>query len=84
MGALNGADAIAFTAGVGENCPSIRERILQNLDAMGVELDIPANAAPDTGERLVSKQGSKVKLLVIPTNEELMIARQSINVLTNN
>ena len=84
LGVLNGADAIVFTAGVGENCPSIREKIVQNLSNLGLELDTSANIAPATGERLISKGSSKVKLLVIPTNEELMIARQSKNVLTNN
>jgi acetate kinase len=83
LGVLNGADAIVFTAGVGENCPSIREKIVQNMSNLGIDIDPSANMAPATGERVISKTGSKVKILVIPTNEELMIARQSMSVLTN-
>ncbi len=83
LGVLNGADAVIFTAGVGENCPTIREKIVLKLSNLGIELDPEANMAPLTGERTISKAGSRVKLLVIPTNEELMISRQAINVLTN-
>jgi acetate kinase len=84
LGVLNSADAVIFTAGVGENCPSIREKIVLNLSNLGLEINPEANSAPATGERLISKDSSRVKLLVIPTNEELMISRQAIHVLTNN
>jgi acetate kinase len=83
LGVLNGADAVVFTAGVGENCPTIREKIVLKLSNLGIDLDPEANMAPATGERTISIAGSRVKLLVIPTNEELMISRQAINVLTN-
>jgi acetate kinase len=83
LGVLNGADAIVFTAGVGENCPSIREKICQGLENIGIQFDTEANIAPVSDERLISSQSSRTKVLVIPTNEELMIARQSLGVLTN-
>lgn len=71
--AMGGVDAIVFTAGVGENSPKIREAMVEGLEFMGVKLDTEIN---DTcrDERLVSTPDSKVKVFVIPTNEELMIA----------
>jgi acetate kinase len=75
MAALNGCDAIIFTAGIGENSALIRELVLENLDHMGIKLDKEANnAAIGNGEQLISTPDSKVKVYVIPTNEELVIA----------
>ncbi|MCL2335074.1 MAG: acetate kinase [Endomicrobia bacterium] len=83
FGILNGIDCIVFTAGIGENSPSVREKVCANLQALGIEMDISKNNEPSSEERFVSKDESKVKIMVIPTNEELMIARESKMVLAN-
>lgn len=83
FGILNGIDGLVFTAGIGENSPSVREHICQNLSALGIEMDIDKNNEPSGAERFVSTENSKVKIMIIPTNEELMIARESKRVLTN-
>ncbi|MDR1195713.1 MAG: acetate kinase [Endomicrobium sp.] len=83
FGILNGADALVFTAGIGENSPSVREQICKNLSAVGIEMDVDKNNEPSSSERFVSTESSKVKIMIIPTNEELMIARESKRVLTN-
>ena len=74
--ALGGLDALVFTAGIGENSAEIRERISEASAWLGLELDEEANAA--RGPR-ISKPRSKVSAWVIPTNEELMIARHTRN-----
>ena len=75
--AMNGVDAIAFTAGVGENNIRVRERVIERLGFLGVELDKEANSI--RGEELVvTTKDSKVKICVIPTNEELAIARETV------
>ena len=71
--AMGGIDAIIFTAGVGENSASQRLAIASDLDFMGVRMDEDANAVRGE-ERVISAADSKVKVLLIPTNEELMIA----------
>ena len=71
--AMGGVDAIIFTAGVGENGPELREAITSGLEFMGVKLDAEKNKVRGE-ERIISTEDSKVKVLVIPTNEELMIA----------
>ena len=76
--ALNGVDAIVFTAGVGENSPEAREAILTKLTYLGVELDKEANKKRGE-EIMISTPDSKVKVFVIPTNEELMIAMDTMN-----
>ena len=82
IAALNGVDALVFTAGVGENSPTIREKSCQNMSNLGINIDINANNASSSEERTVSTGDSKIKVLVIPTNEELMIARETVRVLT--
>ena len=75
--ALNGVDAIAFTAGIGENAPTIRRKVMEYLGYLGIGLDEEANAK--RGEDLViSTPDSKVTVMVIPTNEELAIAREVV------
>ncbi len=73
---LNGLDALVFTAGMGENEASLRELICANLDQLGLVLDPARNAAAKGGEAVISAEGSRVKVLVIPTNEELVVARE--------
>ena len=75
--ALNGVDAIVFTAGVGENSARVRARIAESLTFLGVKLDAKANES-GRGERRISTGRSKIALWVIPTNEELMIARETV------
>lgn len=83
FGILNGIDGLVFTAGIGENSPSVREHICKNLSALGIEMDIDKNNEPSNAERVVSAESSKVKIMIIPTNEELMIAREAKKVLAN-
>jgi acetate kinase len=71
---LGGVDGLVFTAGIGENSPEIRERICEACAWLGVEID---NAANDNGGPKISSEGSKVSVWVVPTNEELMIARHT-------
>ncbi|TQQ84673.1 acetate kinase [Peptacetobacter hominis] len=74
---MNGLDAVVFTAGVGENSITIRERIASNLEFLGIKLDVEANNVRGK-DTVISAADSKVKLLLIPTNEELMIARDTL------
>ncbi|MBQ2868054.1 MAG: acetate kinase [Firmicutes bacterium] len=74
---LNGCDAIVFTAGVGENDINMRDVICNDLDALGVNLDLVKNKVRGK-ETIISADDSKVKVMLIPTNEELMIARDTV------
>jgi acetate kinase len=76
--ALEGLDAIVFTAGIGEHSSVIRERVCRRIAWLGLELDEAAN---ERGGPSISRPGSRVVALVIPTNEELMIARHTRRVL---
>ena len=75
--AMNGVDGIIFTAGIGENSASTRAAICQYLGYLGCELDEEANKGRGK-EAFICKEGSKVALMVIPTNEELVIARDTL------
>ena len=79
---MNGVDAIIFTAGVGENDVSMREIICSELGNLGIKLD-PVRNKIRGQETIISKDDSRVKLLLIPTNEELMIARDTYRIVTN-
>jgi len=72
--ALGGLDAIVFTAGIGEHAVPIRERVCRQADWLGIELDVAANA--QSGPRITTAR-SRTAAWVIPTNEELMIARHT-------
>ena len=74
--AMNGVDYIVFTGGVGENQINIRKGICEQLEFMGVEIDEEANNMRGE-EKVISKPSSKVKVYVVPTNEELMIAKET-------
>ncbi|MCF0228865.1 MAG: acetate kinase [Parasporobacterium sp.] len=76
IAAMNGVDAIAFTAGVGENAPDVREAVSRQFGYLGVQIDDSLNNIRGE-ERIISTPDSKVKVLVVPTNEELMIARDT-------
>ncbi|WP_300386074.1 acetate kinase [Clostridium sp.] len=77
---MGGVDAIIFTAGVGENGPETRESILEGLEFLGVECDAERNKVRGK-VREISKEGCKVKAFVIPTNEELVIARDTVELI---
>jgi acetate kinase len=74
---LNGADALVFTAGIGENRPEMRAAICARLDQLGFVLDPEANRAALACEAVISAASSRVKILVIPANEELVVAREA-------
>jgi acetate kinase len=80
--AMNGADAVIFTGGIGENDKSIRERILEEMDSLGIMIDNEKNSNVNGKEVDVSASGAKVKTLIIPTNEELAIAEETLKIIT--
>ena len=77
---LGGLDALIFTAGIGENAPSIRAAICENLRFLGIHLDVEKNQSSEV-EKVIHREDAPVKLLVIPTNEELMIARDTLRLI---
>ena len=79
--AMNGIDVLIFTAGVGENSPELREEICNGLEFMGIKIDAEANDVHGQ-EKLISTADSKVKILVIPTNEELVIAQDTAQIVS--
>ncbi|MCL1982485.1 MAG: acetate kinase [Clostridiales bacterium] len=79
---MNGVDAIVFTAGVGENDISMRDIICNDLGNLGIKLDLVKNKVRGK-EMIISRDDSKVKILLIPTNEELMIARDTYEIIKN-
>jgi len=74
---LNGADALVFTAGIGENSAELRAAIGGNLDQLGIALDAAKNHQTQGKEAVISAPASRVKVMVIPTNEELVVARET-------
>jgi acetate kinase len=74
---LDGADAIIFTGGIGENAPPVRARICDSLTALGVRLDPARNEAARGVEAGISAAGQPVAVWVIPTNESLLIAQEA-------
>jgi acetate kinase len=79
---LGRVHGIVFTGGIGENDAALRAEVLGGMEDLGVVLDPAANAAGGGGERVVSAPESRVAVLVVPTDEELEIARQTLEVLT--
>jgi acetate kinase len=77
LAALGRADAIVFAGGIGEGSDDMRRRILEGLDALGIVLDRDRNAACGGREGTISAPRSAIRLLVIPTDEELLIARET-------
>jgi acetate kinase len=77
LAAMNGADAIVFAGGIGENSPDVRARIGTDLDWLGIRLDERKNAGLAGREGRFDADGSRVALWVIPTDEELLIARDT-------
>jgi acetate kinase len=81
---LNGADAIVFTAGIGENRAELRAAICADLDQLGIVLDAEKNSSTRATEAVISTANSRVKVMVIPTNEELVVARETKRFLERN
>lgn len=82
VAALGGADAVVFTAGIGENSPEIRRRICTGLEVLGLELDPERNEGARDGATVeITRSGSTLRAFVIPTDEELLIARDTVRVL---
>ncbi len=78
---LGGLDAIAFTGGIGENSPATRAAVVAGLSDLGIEIDSAANKSDATGERRIEAARSPVAIWIIPTNEEVIVARQTRNLL---
>ncbi|MBV8859605.1 MAG: acetate kinase [Acidobacteria bacterium] len=82
LAAAGGADALVFTGGIGENSAEVRKRVCEGLGWMGVELDPAANQATTARrEGLISREGSRLAVYVIPTDEELLIARDTVRLI---
>jgi acetate kinase len=82
LAAMNGADAIVFAGGIGENSPEVRARICAGLEWLGIEIDAARNGAIVGTEGRIDREGSRVNIWVIPTDEELLIARDTWRVVT--
>ncbi|HWH50304.1 MAG TPA: acetate kinase, partial [Gemmatimonadaceae bacterium] len=82
LAAIGGADAIVFAGGIGENAPAIRAQICDGLDWFGIGVDAAKNAALVGREGRIDRDGSRAELWVIPTDEELLIARDTWRVVT--
>ncbi|HYX42820.1 MAG TPA: acetate kinase, partial [Pyrinomonadaceae bacterium] len=83
LAAMGGADAVVFTGGIGENASEVRARICAGLEWLGLELDAERNAAQIHGhEGLITRAGARLAAYVIPTDEELLIARDTVRCVT--
>ena len=80
---MGGLDAIVFTGGIGENDAPAREEICKTFGYLGVEFDSQANSSVRGEDKLISTPSSKVKVLTLTTNEELVIARDTMNLVCN-
>jgi acetate kinase len=79
--AMDGADAVIFAGGIGENAAPIREAACASLSSLGIRVDAAKNRAPGPVEREIGEDGAATKVWVIPTNEELLIARDTLRVI---
>jgi len=77
---MNGLDVLVFTAGIGENSPKLRKKVCADLSFFGIEIDDNINSNAKGSKTVISTDNSKVKVMVIPTNEELMIARDTMEI----
>ncbi|HEY4596271.1 MAG TPA: acetate kinase [Thermoanaerobaculia bacterium] len=82
--ALGGVDAIAFAGGIGENSPQVRERTMRGLEGLGLRLDPKRNDEAKGKEEEISPEGAGSRVFVVPTNEELMIARDAAGIVSKN
>jgi acetate kinase len=77
---MNGCDAITFTAGIGENSSAVRERVCKNLECIGAKLDDEKNRSGPP-ERSIHAEDSRIQIWVIPTDEEIIVARDAVKLL---
>jgi acetate kinase len=84
VAALGGVDAVAFAGGIGENSPAVRERTMRGLEALGLGVDPARNAEAQGKEAEISPEGARSRVFVVPTNEELMIARDAAGIVSKN
>jgi acetate kinase len=82
LAAMNGADAIIFAGGIGENSPAVRRRVCSDMSWFGIEIDDAKNDGLVGGEGRIDAEGSRVEVWVIPTDEELLIARDTWRIVT--
>ena len=75
---MNGLDAVLFTGGIGENAPDVREEVCSDMDIFGIKIDTVTNAGIRGKLCKISQSDSKVEVWVVPTNEELLIARDTL------
>jgi acetate kinase len=80
--ALGGVDAIAFAGGIGENAPAVRERTMRGLEGLGIRIDPKRNEGARGKEEEISPEGAPSRVFVVPTNEELMIARDAAEIVS--
>jgi acetate kinase len=80
--AQGGIDAIAFAGGIGENAPVIRRRTLSGLEGLGIDLAAEANEAARGREAEITGAGGRVRVFVVPTNEEILIARDTLHIVS--
>jgi acetate kinase len=81
--AMNGLDVLVFTAGIGENSPLLRKKVCKDLSFFGIEIDDKKNDGVKGKKAIISTEDSKVKVFVIPTDEELMIAQDTAEICNN-
>lgn len=81
--AMGGVDAVIFTGGIGENDCTVRHNVCKNMEFLGIEIDLDLNEQVHGQEKKLSLPGSKVEVYVIPTNEEIMIAREALNIVSS-
>jgi acetate kinase len=81
LAAMGGADAVVFTGGIGENAPDIRARICEHMEWAGLKVDVAKNSETVGREGLISTEDSKLLAYAIPTDEELLIARDTVRVI---
>jgi acetate kinase len=79
--ALGGLDAVAFAGGIGENSWQVRQEVCRGLEFLGLHLDDEKNRAPGSNDRIISSRDSNVAVLVVYTNEEIIVARETVRVL---
>jgi acetate kinase len=80
--AMGGLDAVAFAGGIGENSWRVREAVCRNLQFLGIALDEESNRRPASGDRVISQPDSSVAVLVVFTNEEIIVARETVRVIS--
>lgn len=83
VAALNGLDLLIFTGGIGENRPETRRNVCRNFKFLGLELSENDNNSSHSDDRIISARDSKVKVVVVPTNEELVIAKDTFQIISN-